>query len=58
MNYLVTGGSGFIGSHLIEELLKKGAEIIKKFNLKQEEIREERRRKRKKYVISEETNEQ
>ena len=32
-------------------------EVVKKFNLKQEEIREERRRKRKKDVVSEETNE-
>ena len=42
-----------IGTFLVEspnkeEMLKKGSEIIKKFNLKQEEIREERRRKRKK----------
>lgn len=51
-----------IGTFLVEnpnkeELLKKGSEIIKKFNLKQEEIREERRRKRKKDIVSEETNE-
>ena len=40
-----------IGTFLVEspnkeEMLKKGSEIIKKFNLKQEEIREERRKKR------------
>ncbi|WHF50707.1 GDP-mannose 4,6-dehydratase [Chryseobacterium gotjawalense] len=28
MNYIITGGSGFIGSHLIEHLLKNGHSVI------------------------------
>ena len=28
MKFIVTGSCGFIGSHLCEKLLKKGAEVI------------------------------
>lgn len=56
-NHPLIIGTFLIESPNKEELLKKGSEIIKEFNLKQEEIKEERRKKRKKDVVSEETNE-
>lgn len=56
-NHPLIIGTFLVESPNKEEMLKKGSEIIKKFNLKQEEIREERRKKRKKDVVSEETNE-
>ena len=28
MKCLVTGGSGFIGSHIVEELLARGDEVV------------------------------
>ena len=28
MKYIVTGGSGFIGSHILEYLVSKGHEVI------------------------------
>jgi len=28
MKYLVTGGAGFIGSHIIQDFLNKGSEVV------------------------------
>ena len=36
--YLVTGGSGFIGSHLVEELVKQGQGVRGIDNLAYEDI--------------------
>jgi len=38
LNILVTGGAGFIGSHLIEMLLKEGYETICLDNFKEYKI--------------------
>ncbi len=36
--YLVTGGAGFIGSHLVEELVKEGQRVRVIGNLSYEDI--------------------
>src|SRR5262245_65299756 len=33
MRYLVTGGAGFIGSHIVEELVRRGHSVIVLYDL-------------------------
>jgi nucleoside-diphosphate-sugar epimerase len=33
MRYLITGGAGFIGSHLVEHLIDRGEEVVVLDNL-------------------------
>ena len=40
MNVLVTGGSGFLGSHVCEELLKKKIKVINFDLIKQNTLNE------------------